>query len=115
MPPPGGVESSQWVGEAVREFALPAIIGSGGLVAGIRQWLKRRRIRQRREIAQGVAVRKLLDASRYWLFLETQPNGRVHAASSDSRLWSLRVDIDNVREELWLSYGNASKRTRRDG
>ena len=112
---PAPVESPEWIGEAVREFAIPAVIGSGGLIAGIRQWLKRRRVRRRREIAQADAVRKLLDAARYWLFLETQPRALIEELSHNSRLWSLRVDVDNVREELWLSYGNASKRARGDG
>jgi hypothetical protein len=96
----------------VQEYALPALIGSGGLIAWFRAWWRRRKKRKRLEKARAEAIRKLLDTARYQLFLMTQPDEPVDKGRHEERMWELRHDIGDCREELWEANGNRSKRRR---
>ena len=102
------------VWEAIKEFTVPALGGVAALVAAMRAWWRRRRRKKRRETAEAEGIRKLLDAARYQMFLLTQPDGLVDQNDHEQRIWQLKHEIDDVREELWLANGHKSKR-RRDG
>ena len=92
--------------------AWPAVVlaGLGALWPAVKAWRARQVKSAKLRAVEGKAVRYLLDAQRHSL--------RVIAPSEGGRTWLVDLDeiirqkalIDDVREELWVADGHASRR-----
>lgn len=96
--------------EAVRDYALPALLGSGGLLAWLRSWWRCRQRRKRLDAAQLETTRSSSNAVRYLLYLMAQPDAAVEVDAHKARVWEHLHDVSDAREELWLAMGNESRR-----
>lgn len=97
--------------QLAQELVIPLLVGSGGLIAWVRRWRQKRRIRRRLEAAELEAVRVLVNVLRYQLWLMHNPSpSAAETRKREDHVATHRFELDEAREGLWLALGNRTKR-----